>query len=116
MVRLVAIVVLLAACPYVPSGEIRGSSDVALGETTSLRLYCDDLFDGWVRVPCGRDWQVQNVTGGSTTFGTISECGQYTAPLDMPSEPPMIDASECDSGNGCADTCGASLTISLYAR
>lgn len=96
-----------------PSGEIRGDVDVALGETTSLRLWCDPLFTDWERVPCGRDWRVQDVPGGRGAFGTVDHCGNYTAPLVMPPAPPDVTATECDFGSECADACGALATITV---
>lgn len=113
MLKSCILVLVLAGCPYVPEGEIRGSAEVALRETTQLRLYCDQLFDGWERVPCERDWRVDDTPGGNATVGTISSCGEYTAPAALPLEPPEISASECDFGNGCADACGGSTTITL---
>lgn len=111
----VLLVTLLAGCPYVPPGEIRGDVEVVVGETTSLRLWCCPLFGDWERVPCGRDWQVQGTTGGDDVYGTVDDCGNYTAPLVAPPEAPEVLATECDFGGGCADACGAVTTITLVS-
>jgi hypothetical protein len=113
VMKLGVLLVVLAGCPYVPDGEVRGEQEVALGGTTQLRLYCDQLFGGWERVPCGHDWRVEDVPGGNATVGTVTSCGLYTAPAELPLEPPEISASECDYGNECADACGGGVTITL---
>jgi len=108
----------VAACPYVPSGELRlseGTLPVRPGTTVSFSLYCDKLSGGWELAVgpdrCGGEWRVQDVTGGSAEFGTITSCGEYTAPDTRPSEPPEIYASECEGD--CSDACGASLILDL---
>lgn len=119
---LLAALIGAAGCPYIPEGEIRverGSLPVGPGQRVWLGLYCDPLFGGPAPVSgpgrCGKDWAVQGVPGGGGGFGTITSCGEYTAPAVRPPEPPLIGASECPWGGECADACGAGLTIDLSA-
>ncbi len=120
--RLLALAALVAfaGCPYPPPGEVRveeGSLPVGPGASVSFALYCDELFSGWELTAgpgqCGHDWQVQGVTGGSADYGTITDCGVYTAPADAPPEPIDILGTECPWGDWCSDACGALLTLDL---
>jgi hypothetical protein len=119
-VPLFALALMSAGCPHVPEGEVRvedGSLPATPGATVSLGLYCDQPFGGWELVSgpghCGRDWQVHGQAGGSDAFGTITRCGEYTAPVTRPPQMPEVLASDCDWGGGCTDACGAFLTITL---
>jgi len=53
-------------------------------------------------------WQVNRVTGGNSTVGTISSGGLYQAPASSPSSPVRVTA--VSNGNGFTS---ASLTLSL---
>ena len=54
-------------------------------------------------------WQVNGQTGGSTTVGTISATGVYTAPADLPSPAAVLVTAIADAES----TAQASVTVNL---
>ncbi|MCU1307005.1 MAG: Ig domain protein group 2 domain protein [Acidobacteriaceae bacterium] len=57
------------------------------------------------------NWQVNGVTGGSATYGTISGSGLYTAPASVPSSPKVTITSVLAANSNI--TADASATIAL---
>ncbi len=120
MTRFALLALIAAGCPYVPEGKVEvvaGDLPVTPGAQVSFQLSCDYLFDGWEVVGgpdhCGRSWMVQDVPGGSAEYGTIDECGVYTAPLVRPPAEPLVTGWESDWGTECLDCCVAGVTLAL---
>lgn len=92
------------------------------GSRVAFLLYCDRLFAGWEIAAggsrCEGAWAVgaplclEGCAPPDPAAGTITSCGVYTAPAARPPEPPTVAAIECPEF-GCADACGASLTLDL---
>jgi uncharacterized protein (DUF1800 family) len=62
-----------------PSISVTGSSQVRLGSTDSFVATVTNLLNTSVT------WQVNGVSGGNSTVGTISSSGVYTPPAAIPS-------------------------------
>lgn len=62
---------------------VSGSSETRLGSTTQFTATVTNAVSN------SFTWQVNGITGGSVTTGTISSTGLYTAPATMPSQNPV---------------------------
>ena len=69
--------------PAAISVSVSGSADTRLGTTTQFTATVTNSSNTNVT------WQVNGITGGSTTSGTISASGLYTAPAALPSQNPV---------------------------
>jgi len=79
-----------AGCSQGGSGVSTGSTKavtVSIAGASSTRLYATTQFTATVSNASntGVIWQVNSVTGGNSTTGTISATGLYTAPSALPS-------------------------------
>jgi uncharacterized protein (DUF1800 family) len=66
-----------------PSVTVTGASQVRLGSTTSFTAAVANLTNTAVT------WQVNTVSGGNTTVGTITSAGVYTPPAAIPATNPL---------------------------
>ena len=69
----------VAPTPAAISVTITGTAQTRLGQTTQFSATVANSTNQSVT------WQVNGITGGSTTTGTISSSGLYTAPAALPS-------------------------------
>jgi hypothetical protein len=58
-------------------------------------------------------WQVNGVTGGNSTVGTISASGLYTAPSSLPSPAQVTVKAISQADNTKSDTATVTLTLSV---
>ncbi|MDR3734591.1 MAG: hypothetical protein P4L10_03540 [Acidobacteriaceae bacterium] len=66
--------------------SLTGASSASLGASNQFTASVDAPVATAVSAPnLGVTWLVNGVTGGTSTYGTISTTGVYTAPLTMPS-------------------------------
>jgi uncharacterized protein (DUF1800 family) len=63
--------------------SVTGNADTRLGSTTQFTATVANTTNKTVI------WQVNGIAGGSTTTGTISTAGLYTAPAALPSQNPV---------------------------
>lgn len=70
-----------------PSPQNQGPPSITLSGSNQVRLFSTDSFTATVTnlVNTSVTWQVNSVTGGNSTVGTISSTGVYTPPAKIPS-------------------------------
>jgi uncharacterized protein (DUF1800 family) len=85
------------------SVTVSGNNQVRVGSTTNFTASVSNLNSNAVT------WQVNNITGGNTSIGTITNVGVYTPPTTLPSPNTiMIDAVSVSS-----PTTAGSMQISI---
>jgi hypothetical protein len=102
----VAALTFLTGCPCCTEGDleiVEGDDILWIGTSIDLVFtFGGDLIASPEQ--CGGHWYVDGVEGGNASSGTITSCGRYTAPMNVPAEDVLISASEYGIGE-CADCC-----------
>ena|GEM_PF-5168400 len=106
---------LLPGCPICPDDELPitdGQLPVAPGQSVQFEMrYGDRRYSE--AFACGLHWYVNGIEGGNDQVGTISGCGRYTAPWQLPDEPVWVGGHVYPLG-GCADCCPGSSRRILF--
>ena len=92
-------------CPTPEMDVVEGSTKVHPDDAVSLRARYGD----WESGPghCGGLWYVARVLGGNDEVGTIDDCGHYQAPAAFTPglQRILVEATDWELPNGCADCC-----------
>ena len=106
--RWLVLLSLLAGCPLCEFDAeldlVAGSTTLRPGEKVLLSLESEGFCAGPTH--CRGHWYVNEFEGGNAEIGTITTCGEYTAPF-WPRERPFTVTIEATKYAlyGCADCC-----------
>jgi uncharacterized protein (DUF1800 family) len=105
-----ALVCLLAGCSSNPTSStepvtvtVRGAASTRLGAVTQFSAVVTGTSSAGVL------WQVDGVTGGNATNGTISASGLYMAPSTMPSTPTVTITAVSQASSGASNSLAEAL-------
>ena len=90
----VCIVGICTACGHGSSSTTSTVSITLAPQTVSLKVTSTAQFTATISNSSNMNvtWQVNSITGGNTTFGTISTSGLYTAPSSIPASTITVTA------------------------
>src|SRR5438034_1297840 len=108
---LIAVAVALAACAG-PDSAVTPISVQVTPATASVQTGQAQRFTATVTNTSNTavTWQVNNVTGGNSTAGTISATGLFTAPTTVPASNPVTVNAISVADNTKSDTASVTIT------
>jgi 6-phosphogluconolactonase (cycloisomerase 2 family)/uncharacterized protein (DUF58 family) len=102
--------VTVTAAPVITVTVVPNSANVAVNGTQQFTATVTGTANTAVT------WQVNNVTGGNATVGTISGSGLYTAPASVPNPAAVTVKAISNADNTKSGTAGVTVTAVAVAR